>query len=201
MKNIRAIVHCRLGRLIGGVLLVALVCLASTLALRDASAATNRHERYMVLGTIENIDNAAQTITVRLSDGTDKKLLLAKRLTVNGREDTRSQAESALTSQERAVIYYTDKGGDETAVDVESVNHSMRRMVTGTLISADKDRKTVVLRMGNGKEEAFRVQNDAVIETSDGVMMFAQLEPQAGTQITLHYEDPLGTAEVSRIKH
>ena len=201
MKDNRAIVHGKSGRLVGSVLLVAFVCLAGMLASRDASAASNRHERYEVLGTIENIDSAANTITVRLADGTDKTLQLAKRLVVNGREETRNRAESALTAQERAVIYYTDKGSDETAVDVESLNHAMRRTITGTLISADKGNRTVVLRTANGKEETFRVQNDAVIESSDGVMIFAQFEPQAGAQITLHYQDPLGMAEVSRIKH
>ena len=188
------------GRLVSGVLLVALVCLASVLASSNASAAPNRHERYVVMGTIENIDGGANTITVRLSDGTDKTLQLAKRLTVNGREESRNRAESALTAQERAVIYYTDKGGDQTAVDVESLRHAMRRTVTGTLISADKDKMTVVLRTANGKDETFRVQNDAVIETGDGVMTFAQFEPQSGAQISLHYEDAMGSLEVRRIK-
>ena len=54
-------------RLTRDVLLVALVCLASTLASHDASAASNGHERYLVLGTIENIDSAANTITIRQS--------------------------------------------------------------------------------------------------------------------------------------
>ena len=201
MKDNKAIGHWKLSRLVGEVLLVALVCLTSTLASRVASAAPNAHERYLVLGTIENVDSAANTITVRLSDGSDKTLQLAKRLTLNGREETRSRAESGLAAQERAVIYYTDKSGDETVVDVESLNHAMRRTVTGTLISADKDAKRLVLRTANGKDETFRVQNDAVIETGDSVMIFAQFEPQLGSQITLHYVDPLGMVEVSRIKH
>jgi hypothetical protein len=103
-------------------------------------------------------------------------------------------------ARERAVIYYTDKGRDETAIDLESLNHVMRRTTTGTLIRADKDNKTVVLRTANGKEETFRVQNDAVIETGDGVMLFAQFEPQSDELVTLHYEDPLGMVKVSRIK-
>ena len=199
MKDQKAIVW-KLGRLGGAVLLVALVCLTSTLASRDASAATNKRESYLVLGTIENIDSAANTITVKLSDGTDKTLQLAKRLTVNGREETRNRAESGLMARERAVIYYTDKGSNETAVDVESLNHAMRRTVTGTLISANKDNKIIVLRTTSGKEETFRVQNDAVIETGDGVMIFAQFEPQSDELVTLHYVDPLGMAKVSRIK-
>jgi hypothetical protein len=103
-------------------------------------------------------------------------------------------------ARERAVIYYTDKGSDETAVEVESLNHVMRRTVNGTLISANKDNKIVVLRTAGGKEETFRVQNDAVIETGDGVMMFAQFEPQSDELVTLHYVDPLGIVKVSRIK-
>ena len=199
MKDNKAIVW-NLERLGGAVLLVALVCLTSTLASRDASASTNRRESYQVLGTIENIDTAANTITVKLSDGTDKTLQLAKRLMVNGREETRSRAEAALTGKERAVIYYTNEGGGETAIDLESLNHVMRKTVTGTLISANKDNKIVVLRTAGGKEESFRVQNDAVIETGDGVMLFEQFEPQADELVTLHYEDPLGTLRVSRIK-
>ena len=31
-------------------------------------------------------------------------------------------------------------------------------------------------------------------------MIFAQFEPQPGAQVTLHYDDPLGMAEVRRIK-
>jgi hypothetical protein len=193
--------HWKSERLAGFILMVTLVCLTGTVASRVASAAPDRHERFQVLGTIENIDSAANTITVRLSDGTDKTLRLAKRLTVNGREETTRRSESALTVQERAVIYYTENAGEETAVDIESLNHAMHRTVTGTLISADKDAKTVVLRTANGKEETFRVKNDAVIETVDNVMTFDRFEPQSGVQITLHYEDPAGLMEVSRIKH
>jgi len=196
MNDNKAVVNGKFGWLISNVLLITLVCLVGTLASGNASAAT----RYRLLGTIENIDSTANTITVRLFDGTDKTFQLARRVMVNGHQETRSRAESALTARERAVIYYTDKGGDETAVDVESLHHAMRRTVAGTLISADKDRKIVVLRTTNGREETFRVQNDAVIETGDGVMVFAQFEPQSGSQITLHYEDPLGMAQVSRIK-
>src|SRR6267142_3078619 len=150
MKENKLIVRWKWGRLVGAVLLVAWVCLLGTLASRTASAAPNGHEKYLVLGTIENIDSAANTITVKLSDGTEKTLQLAKRLTVNGREETRSRAESVLTAQERAVVYYTDKSGDETAVEVESLHHAMRRTVTGMLIGADKDHKTVTLRTANG---------------------------------------------------
>jgi len=177
-------------RLGGAVVLFALVCLTGMLASRDAGATTNKRESYQVFGTIESIDTAANTITVRLSDGTDKTLQLAKRLTVNGREETRSRAESALTARERAVIYYTNEGGGETAIDLESLNHAMRRTVSGTLISANKDNKIVVLRTASGKEETFRVQNDAVIETGDGVMLFEQFAPQSDELVTLHYEDP-----------
>jgi hypothetical protein len=200
MKDKKAVVKRKLKRVIGGLLLVTLACLVGT-ASRDASAAPNRRAKYMVLGTIENIDNASRTITVKLADGTDRTLQLPKRLTVNGHQETREAAESALVAQERAVVYYADNGVDQSAYDVESVNHAMRKTVTGTLISADKDRKVVVLRTNQGKEETFRVQNDAVIETGDAVMIFAQFEPQSGTQITLHYEDPLGMSEVSRIRH
>src|SRR6185503_2307282 len=161
----------KMERLGGAGVLFALVCLTGMLASRDAGATTNKRESYQVFGTIESIDTAANTITVRLSDGTDKTLQLAKRLTVNGREETRSRAESALTARERAVIYYTNEGGGETAIDLESLNHAMRRTVSGTLISANKDNKIVVLRTASGKEETFRVQNDAVIETGDGVVL------------------------------
>jgi len=201
MNGKKSIVRVTSGRLVGLILLVALICFASTLLLRGVSAAPKGNEEYLVLATIENIDSAANTITIRLADGTDKTLQLAKRLKVNGREEARSRAESALTNQERAAIYYTGKSGDETAVDVESLNHAMPRTVTGTLISSDKNNKTVVLRTANGKEETFRVQNDAVIETGDGVITFAQFEPQSGSPVTLHYEDPLGAVEVNRIKH
>jgi hypothetical protein len=201
MKMKWVIVRSTLGRLVDSIWLAALVCLLGMLASSYVSAAPDGHSRYQVLGTIENIDNAANTITVRLSDGTDKTLQLAKHVTIDGREEARSRAESALTLQERAVIYYTDKSGDETAIEVESLHHVMRKSISGSLVSADKDNKIVVLRTADGKDETFRVQNDAVIETGDGVMTFAQFEPQSGAQLTLHYEDPLGFPEVSRIKH
>ena len=200
MKNNRAIAHWKLARVVGEMVLV-VVCLTGTLASRDASASPTRRENHLVLGTIESIDRAASTITVRLSDGAEKSLQIAKRLTVNGREETKSRAESALAAQERAVIYYTDNDGGETCVEVESLNHAMRRTAIGKLVSADKGNRTVVLQTARGKEETFRVQNDAVIETGDTVMTFEQFEPQLGEQITLHYEDPLGAVKVSRIKH
>ena len=41
-------------------------------SIHDARAASNGHEGYLVLGTIEKFDSAANTITIRLSDGADK---------------------------------------------------------------------------------------------------------------------------------
>jgi len=201
MKDNKSILNRKWKQLVGAVLLVVVICLTTMLLSHNANAASNSPERYLLLGTIENIDSAANTITVRLFDGTDKTLQLAKHLTVNGREEKRTRAESRLLAQERAAIYYANKGGDETAVDVESLNHAMRKAVTGTLISADKDNMTLVMRTANGKEETFRVRNDAVIETGDSVMIFAQFEPKSGTQIILHYQDPLGMTEVNRVKH
>ena len=201
MKDNKSIVSVMLGRLVGAVLVIALVCFASMLVSPDVNAAPHSHAKYLVLATIENIDSVANTMTVRLSDGTDRTLQLAKHVTVNGRNERRSQAESDLMAKERAVISYTARDGDETAVDVESLNHAMRKTVMGTLISADKENKILVLRRADGREEIFRVQNDAVIETGDSVMTFAQFEPQAGLQVTLHYKDILGMVEVSRIKH
>ena len=90
MKENKAMVNEKFGRLSGDVLLFTLVCLVAALASGNASAAT----RYRVLGTIENVDSAGNTITVRLSDGTDKTLQLAKHVMVNGREETRSRARS-----------------------------------------------------------------------------------------------------------
>jgi hypothetical protein len=177
---------------VAAVLFVVLVCLTTTLLSPNTSAASTERERYLLLGTIKNIDSRANTITVRLFDGTDKTLRLGKRLTVNGREETMNRAESRLLADERAAIYYANKGGDETAVDVESLNHVMRKTVTGTLISADKGNMKLVMRTAKGKEEIFRLQNDAAIETVDGVMTFAQFDPQPNAQITLHYEDPVG---------
>lgn len=199
MKDNRVIGIWKSGWLISGVLLVA-VCLAGMLAVRDASASNGR-EKYEVLGTIENIDSAANTITVKLFDGTNKTMQLAKHLTVNGREETRNHAESGLAAQARAVVYYTDKGGEQTAVDVETLNHASRKTVTGTIISADKNNGTLVLRTANGNDQTFRVQTDAIIETGDNVMIFAQFEPQSGAQITLHYVDALGVEAISRVKH
>src|SRR4029077_19188237 len=98
MKDHKAMVW-KLRRLGGAALLVALACLMAALASREAGATTNKRESYLVLGTIEKIDSSANTITVRLSDGTDKTFQLAKRLVVNGREETRNHAESGLMAR------------------------------------------------------------------------------------------------------
>jgi hypothetical protein len=200
MKSNMWVVGGKLARALGGMSLAALVCLAGTLAASTASASPNRSERYIILGTIDNVDSAGNAITVKLSDGTEKTLQLAKRMMVNGRNEKMDRAEAALMPNERAVIYYKVRGGEETAVDVESVNHAMRKAVTGSLVSADKAGNRLVLQLANGREETFRVNNDAVIETGDNVMTFAQFDPQTGAQITLHYDDSLGTPEVSRVK-
>src|SRR6185312_9743662 len=171
MKDNKSILNRKLGELAGAVMFVALVCLTTMLSSQNASAASNPREKYMVLGTIENIDSAANTITVRLFDGTDKSMQLSKRLMVNGRAEKRTRAESRLMPQERAVIYYADKGS-----------------------------MTLVIRTARGKDETFRVQSDAVIETGDSVMTFTQFEANPGTQIVLHYQDPLGMTEVRRVK-
>jgi hypothetical protein len=154
----------------------------------------------VVLGTIESVDNAGNAITVKLSDGTEKTWQLAKRMVVNGREEGMSRAESALAPQERAVISYREDGVGETVVDVESFDHAMPRAVTGSIVSADKSAGRLVMRLANGREETFEVKNGTVVETGDGVTTFAQLDPQQGAQVTMHYRDPYGMLEMSRVR-
>jgi len=199
MKGKTGSVRGVLARVMGLAALAAIVCLTGALLARDASAATNRN-KYVIVGTIESVDSAGNAITVKLSDGTEKTLQLAKRLTVNGREEKMSRAEPGLATQPRAVISYTKNGAEETAVEVESLNHSMRKTVTGSLVSADKATNTLVLQLANGRQKTFSVKNDAVIETNDSVTTFLQFEPQQGAQLTLHFEDALGVSEVSRMR-
>ena len=199
VKGNTAAARGRLALLLGAAPLAAMVFLTTALLPRAASAAT-KNERYVVLGTIESVDNAGKAITVRLSDGTEKTLRLAQHMVVNGRAEKESRAESALAPQERAVISYKEDGAGETAVEVESLNHAMPGAVTGSVVTADKAAGRLVLRLANGREEAFRVKEGAVIETGDGVTTFAQLDPQQGTQITLHFRDAVGMAEVSRLR-
>ena len=190
----------RLALLLGAAPLAAMVLLTAALLPRGASASTMRDERYVVLGTIESVDNAGNAITVRLPDGREKTLRLAQRMVVNGRAEGMSRAASELVPQERAVISYKVDGMEEKAVDVESLDHAMPAVVTGSVVSADKAANRLVLRLANGREEIFRVKEGAVIETADGVTTFFQFEPQQDAQITLHFRNAFGMAEVSRLR-
>ena len=63
-------------RLTRDVLLVALVCLASTLAPHDASAASNGHERYFVLLREDRSKDASATSCVALDILTNEVMRL-----------------------------------------------------------------------------------------------------------------------------
>src|SRR5258708_39337782 len=100
------------------------------------------------------------------------KLPLAKRITVNGHGETGSRAESSLRVQERAVIYYTNNSGEETAVDVESLSQAPPRTLrarssaaTGTIrqfyhhgehrATEDKSRIRTLVTSSSGQAQAY----------------------------------------------
>jgi hypothetical protein len=162
---------------------------------------------HAMAGVITKLDSAAKTITLKTLDGTEHVFKYTAKTSVHaakegGKEAKTGAVDTYMAGKEgtHAVIHYTGKGADETAVHVEDLGEHSLQVGHGTVTGVDKAARTVTIKTEDGTETTYHVAKDATVDTAHGVTKDSELIAKKGEKATVHYTDDAGKKVVHLFK-
>jgi hypothetical protein len=148
-----------------------------------------------VVGTVEKVDAAAKTVSIKTADGSVQTVKFTEKTTVHGFNDVAKAADLTGKAGANVVVYTakgTAKGADKTASAIVYAGKETGKAVKGTVVKVDDATKTVVVKTSEGTEEAFDVSGHAVIDSGEAVGSFSAKTVKAGDRVTVHYTTDAG---------
>jgi len=159
-------------------------------------------------GVVQKVDTAAKTIAVKTADGTVKVFKYTERTTVEGVEDVGKGTKKGSVDTyhgtlegSHAVVHYTEKGGEDTAVGVKDVGKGTVKVSDGTVDHVDKSAHTLTVKTKDGSKETYALSKDATIDTSHGVVDSAKWTYKEGDKVTVHYTEEAGKKVAYFVHH
>jgi hypothetical protein len=108
----------------------------------------------VVHGTVDKIDSTTKTVVVRTADGTTHELHLAEKTTVHGTkvssEDAAKDSWHGVSKGSEVVVHYSERGTDDTAVEIDRVGKDGLKVTKGTVEDIDRGGKKLVVDTGDG---------------------------------------------------
>ena len=144
-----------------------------------------------VHGTITKVDSAAKTITVKTKDGTEHTVHVVDSTVVHGAEATGTGAKDTmhgLTEGTEVVAHYTEKGGEETAVDVYRVGKGGVKVLEGTVSKVGEGGKTIVVKTADGTEHTFVAAGKGTADVAKEIGKGSE----KSAKVTVYYTEKAG---------
>ena len=123
-------------------------------------------------GTITKLDSATRTAVVKTEDGTEHTIHFVDKTAVHGAEATATGSKDAfhgLKEGSEVAVHYTEKGGDETAVEVDHLGKDGLKSVDGTVSKVGEGGKTVTVKAADGTEHTFDVVGKDTKESAEAI--------------------------------
>jgi hypothetical protein len=114
-----------------------------------------------VHGTVTKVDNATKTIVVKTKDGTEHTLHFVAKTTVHGTEAGAKDTFKGVKEGSEVVAHYTEKGADNTAVEVDKVSKDGLKETEGTITDLDRGTKTIAVKTADGTVQTFKMADHA----------------------------------------
>jgi hypothetical protein len=184
---------------------LAILLAASIGAWQSAAAVEPVHA---TSGVVKKIDKGAKTIAVETADGTEKVFKYTGKTVVEGaREGGKGMEKAGVEAYHgtlegsHAVVKYTEKGSEATAVGVRDLGKASVKVADGTVEGADKAAHTITVATKDGGKETFDLSRDATVDTSHGAVDAAKWTYKTGDKVTVHYTEDAGKKVAHFIKH
>jgi hypothetical protein len=171
---------------------IAIVFAAVLCAAAVSAAASVGHA---IVGSIDKVDAAAKTITVKTVDGTVEVVEFTEKTAVTGAKDVARVADLAGKSTYHFVVRYTDDGVRKTATALEYVGDGAWKAAKGTVVAFEHAGRTVVMKTADGVEWTFHAPAHAVVETGRGIETLGAETGEGlakGATVTVHYTEEGG---------
>jgi hypothetical protein len=139
-------------------------------------------------GTVDSVDSAAKTVSVKTADGTVAVVKVTDQTTVSGLKAGAKYTDLAAEKGSHVVVHYTEEGSVKTAHGIRDFGKGTKKATEGTVTAVDKAGKTVTVKTAQGTDEVFHVSDHATVETSKGVAK----ETEKGAKVTVYYTEDAG---------
>jgi hypothetical protein len=171
---------------------VLVLSLASfTFAAEDVVTATH--------GTISKIDKAANTVAIKTADGTEHVFHWTKDTTVHGVKAADAAAKDSwrgLQEGSEVVAHSTERGGQDTAIEVDKVGDDGLHKTEGTVKEFDRASKKLVVETADGTDHAFQLTGhaaadagkDIAADTAKGTKVVVYSTESAGKKVAHFFE-------------
>jgi arginine repressor len=150
---------------------------------------------HAIVGSVDKVDTAAKTISVKTADGTVEVFEFTERTAVTGAKDVAKVADLSGKSTYHFVVRYTEDGARKIATGLEYVGEGAWRAARGTVVGVDHAARTVVVKTADGAEWTFDAGKHAVVETGRGIAKLGDETGEGlvkGAKVTVHYTEEGG---------
>jgi len=142
-------------------------------------------------GTITKLDSATKTAVIKTADGTEHTIHFVDKTAVHGAEATATGSKDAflgLKEGSEVAVHYTEKGSEETAVEVDHLGKDGIKSVDGTVSKVGKGGKTVTVKAADGTEQTFDVVGKDAKKSAEAIGKGAD---KTG-KVTVYYTESAG---------
>ncbi len=133
-----------------------------------ADKAKAKPVEHAITGTVEAVDSAAKTVSIKTADGTVKVVKVTDKTTVEGMKAGATYTALGAEKGSHVVVKYTGEGADATASGFKYVGKGTVKVTEGTVVSVDDAAKTVTVKTAKGTEEVYHMSDVATVDTGKG---------------------------------
>jgi ABC-type Fe3+-hydroxamate transport system substrate-binding protein len=148
-----------------------------------------------VVGSVEKVDTATKTMTVKTADGTEDTFKYTEKTTVTGAKDVASASDLAGKSSYHFVIHYTKVGSDKVATGMDYAGKGTWKATKGTVVAVDDSAKTVSIKTADGTVETYHVSEHCTVDAGKGIGKAGSATGESvakGSEVTVHYTEEGG---------
>jgi hypothetical protein len=144
-----------------------------------------------VHGTVKKVDSSTKTIVVKTDDGAEHTLHLADKTAIHGAKTSAQAGKDTwhgLSEGTEVVAHYTQRAGEDTAVEIDKVGHDGLKSTAGTIKDLDRGSKKLVVKADDGTESTFRLTDHAVKDSGKDIAEGTE----KGAKVTVYYTEEAG---------
>lgn len=143
---------------------------------------------HALTGTVNNINQAAKTITVVTDDGSAGTFsdLAASHGKVDLDKGIRADAVPADDFKQRGahvIVYYYGFGSSRTVVALRNLGPGPFTKTDGTVVKFDKGEHSVIVKDQSGATKSFKLTEDTVADTGTGAVDGHKFDPPKGDHV------------------
>jgi arginine repressor len=161
-----------------------------------ASAQKPNPVAHAITGTVEKVDSAAKTVSIKTADGTVKVVKVSEKQTVDGMKAGADYTALGAEKGAHVVVKYTGEGADATATGIKYVGKDTVKASEGTVTKIDEAAKTVSIKTAKGGEEVYHYTDVATVDSAKAVAKGAD----KSAKVTVYYTEE-GGKKIAHLFH